>query len=140
MADETRRAVTTTLVLVAACHFPAFAQQDQDLLEIDDKKVMEEVVVVAPRIIRETRTDPTGGLIVERDEALDITDLNLARTADLRELEQRIEEAATRICEQLEEQYPAGSPRTPVCIRRAVEDSMAQVEQAVSEAVTSDSE
>ncbi|PLW82573.1 hypothetical protein CWI75_08270 [Kineobactrum sediminis] len=134
MADKTRSVIIAAIALAAACHSPVFAQQDQDLLEIDDEKVMEEVIVVAPRITRETPLDAMGGLIVERDEILDITDLDLTRTADLLVLEQRIEDAATRICNELDSLYPLGSPRTLVCIRRAVEDTMAQVEQAVNEA------
>lgn len=138
MADKTRTVVTAVMALAAAFHFPAFAQQDQDLLEIDEEKVMEEVIVVAPRITRETPLDAMGGLIAERDEILDITDLDLTRTSDLLELEQRIENAATRLCNELEKRYPLGSPRTLVCIRRAVEDTMAQVEQAISEAFASE--
>lgn len=134
MAHTTRSAIIAAIALAAAYHFPVFGQQDQDLLEIDDEKVMEEVIVVAPRITRETPQDAMGGLIVERDEILDITGLDLTRTSDLLELEQRIEDSATRLCNELEEEYPLGSPRTLVCIRRAVEDTMAQVEQAVGEA------
>ena len=138
MANRKYSAVflVVTIALAAANHLPVFAQPDP--LTNDDTKVMEEVIVVAPRITRETPIDSLGGLIVERDEILDITDLDLSRTADFLELEKRIEDAATRLCNELAARYPHGHPRTLVCIRRAVEDTMAQVDQAVREAFASE--
>tara|TARA_R110002110_G_scaffold111137_2_gene276814 strand:+ start:9953 stop:10255 length:303 start_codon:yes stop_codon:yes gene_type:complete len=98
---------------------------------------MEEIVVVAPRITREReeRVGVARVLTVNRDEAVSLADLDLSRTADVRKLEQRIAEAAGRICEELANEYPFGEPSTPVCIRRAVDDAMAQVDEAVDEAI-----
>ena len=100
-------------------------------------RVMEEIVVVAPRITREReeRVGVARVLTVNRDEAVSLADLDLSRTADVRKLEQRIAEAAGRICEELANEYPFGEPSTPVCIRRAVDDAMAQVDEAVDEAI-----
>lgn len=100
-------------------------------------RVIEEILVVAPRITREReeRVGVTRVLTVDRDEAVNLEDLDLSRTADVRKLEQRIAEAARRICEELADEYPFGQPNTPVCIRRAIDDAMAQVDEAVDEAI-----
>jgi len=103
----------------------------------EDTRVMYEIVVVAPRITRERveRAGVARVFTVNRDEAVNLADLDLSRTADMKTLEQRIADAAKRICEELANEYPFGQPRTPVCIRRAINDAMAQVDEAVEEAI-----
>lgn len=103
----------------------------------EEARVIEEIVVVAPRVTtkREGRVGGTRALIVDRDEVVSLSDLDLSRTADVRILEQRISEAARRVCEELADEYPFGQPSTPVCIRRAIDDSVAQVDEAVDEAI-----
>lgn len=103
----------------------------------EETRIIEEVVVVAPRVTtkREGRVGGTRALTVDRDEVVSLDDLDLSRTADVRILEQRISEAARRICEELADEYPFGQPSTPVCIRRAIDDAVAQVDEAVDEAI-----
>lgn len=100
-------------------------------------QVIEEIVVVAPRVTRkqEDRAGPVQILLVERDERVDITDLDLTRTANVMELEKRVEAAAKLICEELTQEYPFGQPSTSVCVRRAVDDAMIEVREAVLEAI-----
>lgn len=43
-------------------------------------------------------------------------------------LEERVAEAAARVCREIADQVPEGQPDTPVCTRRATEDAMAQVQ------------
>jgi len=103
----------------------------------DRGQIIEEIIVVAPRITRE-REDRAGQmriLMVERDERVDITDLDLSRTADMIELEKRVKTAARFICGELSREYPHGQPSTAVCIRRAIDDAMIQVQEAVRAAI-----
>ncbi|MDO8863679.1 UrcA family protein [Haliea sp. E1-2-M8] len=125
------------VAIVLAATFPTATLVPAASALAEDKRVIEEILVVAPRITREReeRVGATQVLTVERDEAVNLEDLDLSRTVDVRKLEQRIAEAARRICEELANEYPFGEPSTPVCIRRAIEDAMAQVDEAVDEAI-----
>lgn len=69
--------------------------------------------------------------VVEKRTEVDLSDLNLARTADLYAVETRVGEAATMLCNEFDRQFPNGSPTAAVCIRRAVDDAMAQVQQTI---------
>jgi len=124
--------VTVLATALAAAAMPSAVSAAAETV-----RIMDEIVVVAPRITREReeRVGVTRIITVDRDEAVDLQDLDLSRTADVRKLEQRIAEAARRICEELASEYPFGQPSTPVCIRRAIDDAMAQVDEAVDEAL-----
>ena len=97
---------------------------------------MERIVVVAPRIVRER---PRAGrrhldlTVVERRTFVEAFDLNLRHTADFQQLEERVREAASDVCEELARDYPAGQPGTMECIRRAFDDAMARVRELINE-------
>lgn len=98
------------------------------------------VTVMAPRVTyRTTRAGdsalPTTLEIAEETARVDYGDLDLTRTADLYTLEERVAEAAARICEQLAEQFPNGTPSTPDCTRRATDDAMTRVRMTARQAI-----
>lgn len=98
--------------------------------------MVEEIIVVAPRIVPRivrdrTRVGVASAMVYELDARVSIADLDLGRSADVLEVEARIQEAATQVCEDLASQYPQGSPRTSVCIQRATDDAMGQVQALV---------
>lgn len=105
---------------LAVLHSPAVAGEEAAELE--------RITVIAPRVTHhETRIGET--LIVEKDAEVDLSDLDLNRTSDYFTLERRVKAAATRICEELREDYPRGSPSTRVCIQRAFDDAMDSVKE-----------
>ncbi len=110
-----------TVCLIALGQVPAFAAE----------KKLEEITVMAPRITSEQRTSPPYGktIVANKSARVDISDLDISRTADMNEVRNRVEEAAQRICKQLSDELPFGQPDTPECVRRAVSDAMAQVEE-----------
>lgn len=89
--------------------------------------------MVAPRILREPATvGATTAITVDMNAIVNVADLDLTRSADMLELENRIETAATEICEELAREYPFGQPRTSVCISRAVDDAMSTAREIVA--------
>ncbi len=131
-----RKPLAAAVVMASAtlfAHAPALAQQEQEIVEI---------VVVAPKITRETVTTETrpGSLtevsVIEKNARIGLEDLDLNRTADVRELEQRVRETAEAICQELDEEYPFGEPNTATCIDRAVEDAMVQVDRAIEQSIS----
>lgn len=131
MATKTGITGTALATLMSALAIPTTA-----VLAQEKETVLENVTVVAPRITEKRRTGSAGFTrIVERDAMVDITDLDLTRTADVRRLDQRIREAATYICEELADEYPFGRPDTPTCVRRAMDDAMDQADMAVNQAL-----
>lgn len=95
------------------------------------------ITVVAPRITVERPTGVVSKVITaEKNARVAFSDLDLARTADLHELEARVSEAATGICNDLTSELPFGQPSTSACIRRAVDDAMSQVREATHLALT----
>ncbi|HEU4774622.1 MAG TPA: UrcA family protein [Lysobacter sp.] len=108
----------------------AIAQEPTDLNTI---------TVLAPRITYQTTRDRSSAIpkkleIAQKSAMVDYGDLDLTRTADLYTLKERVEAAATRICGELSELFPDGTPSTPVCTRRATDDAMAQVERTARNA------
>ncbi len=104
----------------------------------EESNVIEEIIVVAPRIVPRivrdrTRIGVASAVVYELDARVNIADLDLSRSADVLEVEGRIQEAATQICEDLASQHPQGSPRMSVCIQRAADDAMGQVQALVRE-------
>lgn len=96
------------------------------------------VTVTAPQIVYRRVFDNRDYGYVEETSmsiAVDYGDLDLARVADVRELEGRVSKAATTICEELAEQIPNGRPSPSVCVKRATADALVQVEKAVQDAV-----
>lgn len=113
------------LAALAAGPAPAIAQDQPNAEEL------EAIMVVAPRI---TRQQQQGGRrqvsAAEQTAQVDFSDLDLSRTVDMFTLEDRVKQAADRVCEELTELYPEGEPSTEVCVRRATDDAMAQVRHA----------
>ena len=92
--------------------------------------------VVAPRITYQVRRErgsavPREVTVVEETALVNIGDLDLTRTSDLYTLEERITEAAARVCQGVAQQVPEGQPNTEVCTRRAIDDAMAQAQMIV---------
>ena len=97
---------------------------------------METITVVAPRITYQVRRErgsaiPKEVTVVEETALVNIGDLDLTRTSDLYTLEERITEAAARVCEGVAAQVPQGQPSTAVCTRRSIDDAMAQAQLLV---------
>lgn len=97
------------------------------------------ITVLAPRITYQTTRDRESAIpkkleIAQKSAMVDYGDLDLTRTADLYTLKGRVEAAATRICGELTELFPDGTPSTTVCTRRATDDAMAQVERTARNA------
>ena len=97
---------------------------------------METITVVAPRITYQVRRErgsavPREVTVVEETALVNIGDLDLTRTSDLYTLEERITEAAARVCQGVAQQVPEGQPNTEVCTRRAIDDAMAQAQMIV---------
>lgn len=97
---------------------------------------LETITVVAPRITYQVRRErgsaiPREVTVVEETALVNFGDLDLTRTADLYTLEQRISEAAARVCQGVAEQVPEGQPSTPICTQRAIDDAMAQAQLIV---------
>lgn len=93
---------------------------------------LDAVTVVAPRITYEKGYRPGSAVpkqiqVVKQSAVVDASDLDLTRSADMRTLETRIDEAAGRVCSELVDLYPLGEPEPEVCADRATADAMAQV-------------
>ncbi len=123
----TAKPLSNLFALVAAVLAMAFSQTSVLAAE----NTIEEITVLAPRITSEDRRSPPYGktIVAEKSMVVNISDLDITRTADFRKVRDRVEEAATSVCEQLEDELPFGQPSTPECIRRAVSDAMAQVDE-----------
>lgn len=106
--------------LVASAQEPAPTQQ-----------IIDEIRVTAPRSV-EHRNLPFGqGHEVSLSYSVSHADLDLRRSADVRELEKRIEAVADEICTQLAELFPSGDPSKDECTRRAIRNAMADARTAV---------
>lgn len=116
-------------LLLALAATPAIAQTPTAAPPTE----LDTVTVVAPRITYQVRREPGSVIpkqvtVVEKTALVNFGDLDLTRTTDVYTLEQRVAEAADRVCKEIADQVPDGQPSTPVCIRRAIEDAMAQVQ------------
>lgn len=125
-------AVSAALVMALLSFQPVPAYADEAM----DEEVVDRIRVVAPRVIRtQTRVGRFNVETAERSEFVDFPDLDLTRTAHLFELQDRVKEAATEICNHLADMYPRGTPTTETCIRRAVDDASVLVEAAARAAI-----
>ena len=132
--------LSVALLIAVSAATPAIAQapQAQTPSEIDT------ITVIAPRITYQVRREggsviPSEVSIAEKSALVKFGDLDLTRTADLYTLEERINEAAARVCAELAQQFPDGTPNTEICTRRATDDAMAQVQQTARRAATQSS-
>lgn len=97
------------------------------------------ITVVAPRItykyMRERGSAvPQMVTVAEKSAQVNFGDLDLTKSSDLYTLEERVNVAAGKVCEELAQQFPDGEPSTPVCTRRAVDDAMPLVRLAAQRA------
>lgn len=121
-------------LLVAVVAAPAAAQTGPQTTR--EPTELEAITVVAPRItyqgVRRERGSaiPKEVTIAEKSAQVSYADLDLSRSADLFTLEQRVEQAAARVCEELAQQFPEGEPSTAVCTKRAIDDAMPMVRAA----------
>jgi UrcA family protein len=100
---------------------------------------LQSITVVAPRITYHTERQRDSAKRVRVDVAkqsamVEYGDLDLSRTAGLYALEDRVHQAAEQVCSELADLYPEGEPSTPVCVRRATDDAMAQVRSRARQA------
>jgi len=115
---------------------PAFAADPVKL----SNTVSEQVTVVAPRVVRERvhgLPDERGGMgyydLLTLTDQVGYSDLNLARPADARTLENRIGEAANQICERLADVRPA-ERKSRECVHDAIEGAMDEAQAAIAAA------
>jgi UrcA family protein len=118
---------------------PAAAQQPQTE-PTGQPTELARVTVLAPRVVyRVARVGdsaiPQQLEVAEKEAMVEFADLDLTRTADLYTLEERVADAAARVCGELSEQFPDGTPSTTVCTRRATDDAMTRVRLAARKAI-----
>ena len=106
----------------------------------DGRLIMEEVIVVAPRLVkRETLGRTATGADVERitlTRRVSYSDLDLTRHADVLELESRVSQMAETACAQLADLFPLDTddPQNADCVRHAKASALAQVDAAAKAA------
>jgi UrcA family protein len=110
----------------------ALAQQPRET-----QRIIDEIRVEAPRMVHTEQLPRGRGQQVSLAYQVTFADLDLTRSADVRELESRISTAATEICGQLETLHPLGDPSASDCAHRATEAAMIDVRSAVDAAVAS---
>lgn len=122
--------VASAAVLIAGSLIPASAQAQS----ADSTAEIKAVTVVAPRVVRRQMDGRTLVEVTQKSAAVYHGDLDLSRTADVSRLEDRVIDAATKVCMELEEQLPFGQPDPKVCANRAREDAMVLVQEAIQNA------
>ena len=132
-----RHGVALLSVMGSAFALPSFAQENADPF---GPKVMEEVIVIAPRTIRREQIDRTsGGGRVEQitlTRRVSYADLDLKAHADVVELERRVEAMAEESCGMIADAVPFVDPEPSheQCVERAIAGAMTQVQAAVDAA------
>lgn len=125
-------AATSAVLLMASIIVPvAEAQSPQATAPPAE---LEAVTVMAPRITYKRERGYMPVTIVEKSARVTAADLDFTRSTDIYVLEDRVRKAAAQLCEELTREYPSGQPNTDACIRRAVNDTMAQVRETLHEA------
>jgi len=100
--------------------------------------IMEEVVVVAPRLFRREQVGrAASGAPIERisvTRRVSYSDLDLKLHADVMELERRVADMSKEACEQTDTLFRLENlePSTAECIRRTQDAAMLQVREAVA--------
>jgi UrcA family protein len=124
--------VTGFTIAMGTIGAAALAQQPGET-----QRIIDEIRVEAPRMVHTERLPRGRGQQVSLAYQVTFADLDLTRSADVRELESRISTAANEICGQLETLFPLGDPSAGDCARRATEVAMTDVRSAVDAAVAS---
>jgi len=101
----------------------------------------EQMTIIAPHVHHQTIGRSSTGIPVEElslSRAVDYSDLDLSRWADVQRLDYRIRQAAYAACNELDRQYPEtlypsyqSSDRN--CVARATDEGMAQARWAVAQ-------
>jgi UrcA family protein len=114
------------LLAATVCATPATAQTPTEL---------ETIRVIAPSIIyrqeHQSGTAMPPGRVAEKSALVKFDDLDLKLSGDQRVLHERIAMTAQELCKDLAREVPKGSPSLPACTDQAIEESQAQVRQAV---------
>jgi UrcA family protein len=95
----------------------------------------EEVTVIAPPYYQE-RSRTTGAPIrdVAMSREIRFDDLDLTSDWGARALEQRVKYSARDMCRKLDQLYPISATDSPPCYETAVNNAMAQADEAISRA------
>jgi UrcA family protein len=115
----------------------ALAQQGSSAGQSDRTKEtpQEQIEVVGPRIIRSHVGGPgsLGNDVLTLTHHVGYGDLDLARSADAKTLEQRIRDSADEVCTQLAK-VPPEEPKSQDCVQQAVNGAMRQAREAIADA------
>lgn len=128
MSSRSLASATASIALMATaiCASPAIAQTTTDL---------EGIRVIAPSIIfrpeQQSGTQIPMPRVAEKSAVVKFDDLDLKLPGDQRVLNERIAMTAKELCEDLDDEMPKGSPSPSECTEAAIEESQAQVRQAV---------
>ena len=128
MTSRSLASATASVALTAAaiCATPAIAQTTTELEGI---RVIAPSVIVPPE--QQSGTQIPVARVAEKSALVKFDDLDLKLPSDQRVLDERIAMTAKELCEDLDREMPKGSPSTSECTQKAIEESQAQVTQAV---------
>ena len=128
---------------VAGLNLTATAVQAQDYHDrggsydryaaYDDGYYNDEVIVVGPRY-RERSTNGRPIRTVEASKDVSFYDLDLRTRWGVEKLHSRIKSTARSLCNRLDTMHPVTASDSPPCYRNAVEDAMAQADDAIARA------
>jgi UrcA family protein len=105
---------------------PAIAQQTAE--------EMEEIVIEAPIVHRQVGRTSSGAKIevIELKRRVSYADLDLSKSADVTELNTRIETTAKESCEKLDDMFPFSGEEIQSCTEKAVAGTEEQVQAAIA--------
>jgi UrcA family protein len=134
---------TKSLLHIGAFLLAAFAALlvSSPLLANQSNGTVEEIVIQAPIQIEKTTIDnPAAGLarteVAKLTRPVSYEDLDLARSEDVRILEQRIEFLAKDSCQRLSDMFPLDRS-TPIELRRCMDEAIASALQQKEYAIAS---
>lgn len=133
MAGKIPAGAARAAVLVAALS-AVFATGAQAPQATAPPTELEAITVMAPRLTYKRERGYLPVMLVEKSVRVTAADLDFTRSTDVYVLEDRVRKAAAQLCEELTREYPLGQPDTDACIRRTVNDTMAQVRETLREA------
>lgn len=117
---------SAALIATAICATPAIAQTTTDPEGI---RVTTPSIIVRPE--QQSGTQIPIARVAEKSALVKFDDLDLKLPGDQRVLDERIAMTAKELCEDLDREMPRGSPGHSGCTEKAIEESQAQVRQAV---------
>ena len=128
MSTRSLASATASVALIATafCATPAIAQTTTDLGGI---RVVAPSIIVRPE--QQSGTQIPVPRVAEKSALVKFDDLDLKLPGDQRVLDERIAMTAKELCEDLDREMPRGSPGPSGCTEKAIEESQAQVRQAV---------